>query len=82
MGCGSLVVTVSDRGWPCHELKPSTAKDPPCRGVIHAKSVESSIVLPLVWCGSYDRRYQLRCRPRHFTMAQNYEVHRQKLSCS
>ncbi|GFV31239.1 hypothetical protein TNCV_1265101 [Trichonephila clavipes] len=27
-GCGSRVVLVSERGLPCHELKPSTSKDP------------------------------------------------------
>ncbi|GFV81441.1 hypothetical protein TNCV_51651 [Trichonephila clavipes] len=27
----SQVVKVSDRGWPCHKLEPSTTKDPPCR---------------------------------------------------
>ncbi|GFW54816.1 hypothetical protein TNCV_2654561 [Trichonephila clavipes] len=36
-GCGSRV---SDRGLPCHEFKPSTTKDPPCRAAMHAKSVE------------------------------------------
>ncbi|GFV68135.1 uncharacterized transposon-derived protein F54H12.3 [Trichonephila clavipes] len=28
-GRGSLVVKVSDRGWPYHEFEPSTTKDPP-----------------------------------------------------
>ncbi|GFU01662.1 hypothetical protein TNCV_1522031 [Trichonephila clavipes] len=27
-------------------------------------------------------RGQLRCRPRHLTMVQNYEAHHQKSSCS
>ncbi|GFU69747.1 uncharacterized protein TNCV_1221351 [Trichonephila clavipes] len=31
---------VSDRGLPCHEFEPSTSKDPPCRAVMHVKSVE------------------------------------------
>ncbi|GFX94352.1 hypothetical protein TNCV_4293971 [Trichonephila clavipes] len=35
-----------------HEFEPSITKDPPCRGTIHVKSVESSNVLRLVWCGS------------------------------
>ncbi|GFV66996.1 hypothetical protein TNCV_356821 [Trichonephila clavipes] len=48
-GRGSRVVKVSDCGWPCHEFKPSTTKDPLCRGEMHIKSVESSNVLPLVW---------------------------------
>ncbi|GFS73190.1 uncharacterized protein TNCV_4571151 [Trichonephila clavipes] len=36
------------------------------------------------WCGVVVRRggCQLRCRPRHFTMVQNYVVRRQKPSCS
>ncbi|GFV59773.1 transposable element Tcb1 transposase [Trichonephila clavipes] len=33
-----------------HEFVPSTTKDPPCRGEMHVKSVESLNVLPLVWC--------------------------------
>ncbi|GFU81022.1 hypothetical protein TNCV_1277671 [Trichonephila clavipes] len=33
----------------CHEFESSTTKDPPCRGAMHVKSVESSNVLPLVW---------------------------------
>ncbi|GFW11431.1 hypothetical protein TNCV_3809501 [Trichonephila clavipes] len=32
---------VSDRGLPGHEFDPSTTKDPPCRAVMHVKSVES-----------------------------------------
>ncbi|GFV78367.1 hypothetical protein TNCV_95241 [Trichonephila clavipes] len=40
-GCGSRMVKVSDRSWPCHEFEPSTTKDPPCRAAIHVKSVES-----------------------------------------
>ncbi|GFU08976.1 hypothetical protein TNCV_1318501 [Trichonephila clavipes] len=47
-GSGSRVVKVSDRGWPCDEFEPSTTKDPPCRGAMHVKSVESSNVLLLV----------------------------------
>ncbi|GFT19915.1 uncharacterized protein TNCV_4993461 [Trichonephila clavipes] len=36
------------------------------------------------WCGVVVRRWgcQLRCRPRHLTMVQNYVVRRQKPSCS
>ncbi|GFV21618.1 hypothetical protein TNCV_3337191 [Trichonephila clavipes] len=53
-GHGSRMVKVSDRGWPCHEfeLGQVQAKDPPCRGAMHVKSVESSSVLPLVCCGT------------------------------
>ncbi|GFV24301.1 uncharacterized protein TNCV_422911 [Trichonephila clavipes] len=79
---GSRVVQVWDRGLPCHEFEPSTTKDPPCRAAMHVKSVESSNVLP--WCGVEVRREgcQLRCRPRHLTMVENYVVCRQKPSCS
>ncbi|GFV76345.1 histone-lysine N-methyltransferase SETMAR [Trichonephila clavipes] len=54
----------------CHEFEPSTTQDPPRRGAMHVKSVESSNVLPVVWC---DRRgrCQFRYRPRHLTMVQN-----------
>ncbi|GFX01969.1 uncharacterized protein TNCV_371581 [Trichonephila clavipes] len=36
------------------------------------------------WCGVVVRRggFQLRCRPHHLTMVQNYVVRRQKPSCS
>ncbi|GFS51504.1 hypothetical protein TNCV_549481 [Trichonephila clavipes] len=35
----------------CHVFEPSIRpKDPPCRGAMHVKSVESSNVL--LWCGS------------------------------
>ncbi|GFW82801.1 uncharacterized protein TNCV_3493711 [Trichonephila clavipes] len=36
------------------------------------------------WCGVVVRRggCQLRCRPRHLTMVQNYVVRRPKPSCS
>ncbi|GFT45920.1 hypothetical protein TNCV_2250581 [Trichonephila clavipes] len=40
-GRGRRVLKVSDPGWPCHEFKPSTTKDPLCRAAMHAKSVES-----------------------------------------
>ncbi|GFW17069.1 hypothetical protein TNCV_2761931 [Trichonephila clavipes] len=48
-GCGGRGIMVSDRGSPCHELKPSTTKDPPCRGAMQFEFVESSNVLTLVW---------------------------------
>ncbi|GFV05174.1 hypothetical protein TNCV_223871 [Trichonephila clavipes] len=61
-----------------HEFEPNTTKDPPCRGAMHVKSVESSNVLP--WCSVVVRRggCQLRCRVRQLTMVQNDEVRRQK----
>ncbi|GFX17221.1 hypothetical protein TNCV_2857441 [Trichonephila clavipes] len=51
-GHGSRVVKLSDRGRPYHEFESSTTKDPPCSEAMHVKSIESSNVLPLVWCGS------------------------------
>ncbi|GFV20570.1 hypothetical protein TNCV_776161 [Trichonephila clavipes] len=63
--------------------EPSTTKDLPCRGEMHVKSVERSDILPLVWCGSEEKGgCQLKCRPCHMTMVQNYEVRLQKSSCS
>ncbi|GFT26558.1 hypothetical protein TNCV_3604011 [Trichonephila clavipes] len=35
-----------------HEFETSTTKDPPYRAAMHVQSVESSNILPLVWCGS------------------------------
>ncbi|GFX22600.1 hypothetical protein TNCV_2993351 [Trichonephila clavipes] len=54
------------------------AKDTPCMGAIHVKSVESSIR----WYGVEARRegYHLRCHPCHLTVVQNDEVRRQKHS--
>ncbi|GFX28999.1 hypothetical protein TNCV_3030421 [Trichonephila clavipes] len=37
------------------ELEPYTTKDPPCRGAMHVKSVDSLNILQLVWCGSLER---------------------------
>ncbi|GFU59706.1 uncharacterized protein TNCV_3186691 [Trichonephila clavipes] len=34
------------------------------------------------WSGVVVKRGQLKCRPRHLTMVQNYEVRFQKPSCS
>ncbi|GFT23010.1 hypothetical protein TNCV_1857881 [Trichonephila clavipes] len=38
---------VTDSWQACHEFEPSADEDPPCRGAMHVKSVESSNVLPL-----------------------------------
>ncbi|GFV71765.1 hypothetical protein TNCV_777821 [Trichonephila clavipes] len=48
----SRVVKVLDRGWPYHEFESSTTEDLSCRGAMHVKSVESSNILPLMWCGN------------------------------
>ncbi|GFY30238.1 hypothetical protein TNCV_3091451 [Trichonephila clavipes] len=78
-GRRSLVVKVTD-SWPAYyDFESSTAEDPPCRGGMHVKSIESPNVLPLVWCGSQKKGCQLRCHSLHLTMVQNYEVRCQKL---
>ncbi|GFS69980.1 hypothetical protein TNCV_747641 [Trichonephila clavipes] len=51
-GKGSLVVKAMDS---CHQFVPSTTKEPPCRGAMHVKSVDSSNVFSLLWCGSSER---------------------------
>ncbi|GFW89979.1 hypothetical protein TNCV_3741651 [Trichonephila clavipes] len=49
-GRRSLVVKITD-SWPvCHELEPSTAEEPPCRGAMHVKSV--AVQMSSRWCGS------------------------------
>ncbi|GFY27616.1 uncharacterized protein TNCV_910671 [Trichonephila clavipes] len=70
----SSVVKVTDSKQACHEFEPSTAEDPPCREKMLFKYVESSNILPLVWCGSKKKGCQVRCRPRHLTMVQVYEI--------
>ncbi|GFV00240.1 hypothetical protein TNCV_3322911 [Trichonephila clavipes] len=48
--CGSLPSGQGNDSWPaCREFERSTSEDPPCRGAMHVKSVESSNVLSLVW---------------------------------
>ncbi|GFU63191.1 hypothetical protein TNCV_3466151 [Trichonephila clavipes] len=79
---GSRVVKVSDHGWPCHDFKPITTKDPPCRAAMHALNL-SRAQRSSRWCGVVDReRCQVRRRPGHLTMVQNYVDRRQKPSCS
>ncbi|GFY22757.1 hypothetical protein TNCV_2180181 [Trichonephila clavipes] len=41
------------------EFEPSTTKDPPCRGEMLVKSIESSNVLLLERCGSKKRLHSL-----------------------
>ncbi|GFV09373.1 hypothetical protein TNCV_1623501 [Trichonephila clavipes] len=35
----------------CHEFEPNTTKDLSCKGEVHVKSIESSNVILLEWCG-------------------------------
>ncbi|GFV04049.1 uncharacterized protein TNCV_916731 [Trichonephila clavipes] len=77
-GRGSLGVKVTDSWSACPEFDPSIAEDQPCKGAMYVKSVEAQTSSR--WCGVKIRRgkYQLRYRPRHLTMDQNYEIRRQK----
>ncbi|GFW14525.1 uncharacterized protein TNCV_2358491 [Trichonephila clavipes] len=76
-GRGSLVDKVTD-SWPvCQEFDSRTAEYPPCRGAMHVKSVQSSNVLSVAWCGSLERNCQLRYRLPHLAMVQKDEVLRQ-----
>ncbi|GFY10671.1 hypothetical protein TNCV_2194921 [Trichonephila clavipes] len=53
-GRGSLVVKVTDSCPTCHEFQPSTSEDPPCRGVMHVKSIEDQTSTR--WCSVEVRR--------------------------
>ncbi|GBM19433.1 hypothetical protein AVEN_31831-1 [Araneus ventricosus] len=66
-GCGGLVVRCRPRSWMVPLSKPDSAEDP--LGLLHAKSYVGCQKTSGVerWC-------QLRCRLRHMTVAQNYEV--------
>ncbi|GFU60241.1 uncharacterized protein TNCV_4249421 [Trichonephila clavipes] len=81
-GCGSPVVKISDHGRHVMSSSPLPLKTRRVRQrcMLNLSRAETSSR----WCGVVVRRgsYQLRCRPRHLTMVQNYMVHRQKLSCS
>ncbi|GFV79074.1 hypothetical protein TNCV_2612601 [Trichonephila clavipes] len=41
VGCGGLVVKVTDSWLVCHDFELSTAEDPLCRGAIHIEHVET-----------------------------------------
>ncbi|GFV39459.1 uncharacterized protein TNCV_4796561 [Trichonephila clavipes] len=82
MGCGSPVVKVSNHGR--HVMSsiqvPLKTRRVGQRCTLNLSRAETSSR----WCGVVVRRggCQLRCRPRHLTMVQNYVVRRQKPSCS
>ncbi|GFW83055.1 uncharacterized protein TNCV_4604821 [Trichonephila clavipes] len=74
-----LVAKVTDSWTACHEFDPSAAEDPPCREAMHVKSVESSNVLPLVWCGAVEfgkklNQAQLHKELQHRKMRPNETV--------
>ncbi|GFY31382.1 uncharacterized protein TNCV_4989411 [Trichonephila clavipes] len=81
-GCGSPVVKVSDHGRHVMSSNPVPLK---------TRRVEERCTLNLSraqtsfrYCGVVVRRgrCQLRCRPCHLPMVQNFEVHRKRPSCS
>ncbi|GBO07686.1 hypothetical protein AVEN_21865-1 [Araneus ventricosus] len=55
--------------------KPDSTEDLSCIGPV-ARSIirRESNVLPLVWCGTLERGFQLRCLPRHLPAVQTDEV--------
>ncbi|GBM53949.1 hypothetical protein AVEN_79921-1 [Araneus ventricosus] len=70
LGPGDLVVRSQLWGWRTPSSK--STEDPPCmRACCTLNNTWESNVLPLVWCGA---ECQIRCRPRHLTEVQNYEV--------
>ncbi|GFT24519.1 uncharacterized protein TNCV_3253281 [Trichonephila clavipes] len=81
-GCGSPVVKVSNHGRHVMSSIPVPLKTRRVgqRCTLNLSRAETSSR----WCGVVVRRRgcQLRCRPRHLTMVQNYVVRRQKPSCS
>ncbi|GFX45536.1 uncharacterized protein TNCV_2740731 [Trichonephila clavipes] len=81
-GRGSQVVKVWDRGW--HVTSSSQVPVKTCRVGKRLTLNLSRAQTSSRWCGEVVRRggCQLRCRPRHLTMVQNYEIRRQKPSCS
>ncbi|GFX27650.1 uncharacterized protein TNCV_107481 [Trichonephila clavipes] len=75
---GILVVNISDLGW--HVTSPSPVPLKTCRVEQKCTLNMSRAQMSSRWCGVVFRRMgcQLRCRPRHLTMIQNYEVRCQK----
>ncbi|GFT17105.1 uncharacterized protein TNCV_4738321 [Trichonephila clavipes] len=81
-GRGSPVLKISDHGRHVMSSSPEPLKTHRVgqRCTLNLSRAETSSC----WCGVVVRRggCQLRCRPRHLTMVQNYVVRRQKPSCS
>ncbi|GBO46702.1 hypothetical protein AVEN_95959-1 [Araneus ventricosus] len=57
------------------DTKPDSTEDPLCIGPV-ARQIIRSGQTSSRWCGveACSGGYQLRCRPRHLTAVQNYEV--------
>ncbi|GBM44813.1 hypothetical protein AVEN_139643-1 [Araneus ventricosus] len=54
--------------------KPDSAQERPCKRAWCTLNPSGPNVIPLVWCGSLERRFQISCLPCHLTVVQNYEV--------
>ncbi|GBM28137.1 hypothetical protein AVEN_224194-1 [Araneus ventricosus] len=74
-GRGGLVVRSRPWGRRAPGSRPDSTEDPPCMGPA-ARYIIRSGQTSSRWCGVEVRRggCQLRCRPRHLTEVQNYEV--------
>ncbi|GBL94156.1 hypothetical protein AVEN_163487-1 [Araneus ventricosus] len=72
-GRGVLVVRSPLWGRRVPGSKPDSNDDPPCMGHVERQIILSSQTSAR-WCGSLEGGRQLRCRPRHLTAVQNYEV--------
>ncbi|GBN30770.1 hypothetical protein AVEN_158639-1 [Araneus ventricosus] len=72
---GGLVVRPQLWGRRVPGSKPDSTEDPSCIGIAVCEIIfRGPNILPLVWCGSLKWGRQLKCRPRHLTDVQNYEV--------
>ncbi|GBN87709.1 hypothetical protein AVEN_131809-1 [Araneus ventricosus] len=74
-GRGDLVVRSRLWGRRAPGSRPDSTEDPPCMGPV-ARQIVRSGQTSSRWCGVEVWRggCQLRCRPRHLTAVQNYEV--------
>ncbi|GBN89322.1 hypothetical protein AVEN_94673-1 [Araneus ventricosus] len=68
-GLGGLVVRPRPLGRRAPGPKPDSTEDPPCMRPAARQLIRSQTSSR--WCGM-ERGCQLRCRPRHLTVAQNY----------
>ncbi|GBL85469.1 hypothetical protein AVEN_34643-1 [Araneus ventricosus] len=73
---GGLMVRSRLRCRRVKSSKPDSTEYPPRMGPLAGQIIRRGPNdLPLQWCGSLERGCQLRFRPRHLTVVQNYEVH-------
>ncbi|GFY36206.1 hypothetical protein TNCV_4845781 [Trichonephila clavipes] len=87
---GAAVVRKTD-SWPaCNEFDSSAAEDSPCREGGEARLIfRGSNILPLKWCGSWEREIpvsslgvELERHPCHLTIVPKFVIRRQKTSSS